>query len=334
MRSKVKHARNPGCSAPGGRLVVLATALLCGLAALPAAAADAEPATGVIASSRDLVLTRERLQTELSVLPPEVLDRLASDPQAALTFVNALVKLRTFAAEAERTGVAAQPEVRAGVETARSRVLGDALRKHVLETLEEPDFEVLARERYLANREQYQKPEQVTARHILLKVPEAADAAQAEQRKQELEAIAARVRAGESFQELARQYSEDEGSADLGGDLPPFGRGRMVKPFEEAAFRLREPGELSDVVRSQHGWHLIQLIEYQPAGPMSYEEVKKAIVSKLRAEYRHDYLAAWERELLEKADVQIGQDQLRLLMADARARLERLNSDAGSAAGR
>ena len=317
-----------------GQLAALATGLLCGLAGLPATAADGGPATEVIASSRDLVLTRERLQTELSVLPPEVLDQLASDPQAALTFVNALVKLRTFAAEAERTGVAAQPEVRLGVETARSRVLGDALRKHVLEALEEPNFEVLARESYLANREQYQKPEKVIARHILLKVPEDAEASRVEQRKRELEAIAARARAGESFEQLARQYSEDESSADLGGNLPAFVRGRMVRPFEEAAFRLREPGELSDVVRTKYGWHLIQLIEYQPAGPMRYEEAKKAIVSRLSAEYRHDYLAAWERELLEQADVQIGQDQLRLLMADARARLERLDSDGESSAGR
>lgn len=322
MILKTRLERHSRYSLPRSKtLAALVMGLLCGVLGLPAAAAEADPAAQVIASGRDLVLTRERLQAELAVLPPEVLNRLADDPQAALTFVNGLMKLRAFAAEAERTGVAAQPEVRAAVQNARARVLGDALRKHVLETLEEPDFEVLARERYQANREQYQRPEQVTARHILLKVPEEADAAQIERKKAELADIAARVRAGESFAQLARQFSEDDGSADLGGKLPAFRRGRMVKPFEQAAFALREPGQLSDVVQTRYGLHLIQLIDYQPAGPMSYEEAKKSIVSKLRVDYRHDYLAAWERELLEKADVQVSTEQLRELMAEARERL-------------
>jgi peptidyl-prolyl cis-trans isomerase C len=321
--------RNLSYSLPGRKrlaplAMVMALGLLGGVAGQPAAAAEADPAAEVIASGRDLVLTRERLRAELAVLPPEVLHQLADDPQAALTFVNGLAKLATFAAEAERTGVAARPEVQVALRSARSRVLGDALRQQVLEELQEPDFEALAREHYLANRERYQQPEKVTARHILLKVPEDADAAQIEQKRAELAAIAARVRAGEAFAELAREFSEDDGTADLGGKLPAFVRGRMVKPFEEAAFGLREPGELSDVVRTQYGLHLIQLIDYQPGGPMSYEAARSGIVSKLRVDYRHDYLAAWERDLLEAARVDVDADRLRVLMAEARERLAQL----------
>ncbi|MGE3297442.1 MAG: peptidylprolyl isomerase [Porticoccaceae bacterium] len=303
-----------------------------GGAAGAVAEAAAEPAAELIATGRNLVLTRERLRAELAPLPPEVLDRLASDPQAALTFVNGLAKLDAFAAEAERTGVAARPEVRVAVETARARVLGDALRQQVLETLHEPDFEALARERYLSERQSYQKPERARVRHILLKLAADADAAAVEAKRGELAAIATRVRAGESFGPLARQYSEDEGSAGLGGDLPEFGRGQMVAPFEAAAFALREPGELSEPVRSQYGWHLIQSIHYQAPGPMSFEEAKKFIVSKLRLDYRREYVAAWERDLLESARVEVDADRLRVLMGDARARLAQLPVDGAAPA--
>ncbi|MGD9984402.1 MAG: peptidylprolyl isomerase [Porticoccaceae bacterium] len=314
------------------KLAAVVMGLLCGFGGLPAVASEPDPAAEVIASGRDLVLTRERLRAEFAVLPPAVLDQLARDPQAALTFVNGLAKLDAFAAEAERAGVAARPEVRVAVETARARVLGDALRQQVLETLHEPDFEALARERYLAERQSYQKPEKARVRHILLMLAADADPAVVEAKRGELEAIAARVRAGESFGQLARQYSEDESSADLGGDLPEFGRGQMVAPFEAAAFALREPGELSEPVRSRYGWHLIQSIHYQAPGPMTFEEAKKFIVSKLRQDYRHQYLAAWERDLLEAARVEVDADQLRVLMADARERLAQLPVDVAAPA--
>lgn len=340
-QSRVRGAGRPGvalCQAPTGgcgwRLglcAVLAGWALGGAAGAVAEAA-ADPAAEWITTGRGLVLTRERLRAELALLPPAVLNQLADDPQAALTFVNGLAKLDTFAAEAERTGVAARPEVRVAVEAARARVLGDALRQQMLEGLHEPDFEALARERYLVDRQRYQKPEKARVRHILLKLAADAEPAVIEAKRGELEAIAVRVRAGEPFGPLAREYSEDEGSADLGGDLPEFGRGQMVAPFEAAAFALREPGGLSEPVRSQYGWHLIQSIHYQAPGPMAFEEAKKHIVSKLRLDYRREYVAAWERDMLEAAQVDVDADQLRVLMTDARERLAQLPVDVAAPA--
>lgn len=310
----------PPSSRRAGSMSHLARALA--MAALVLASAGAGAAESeVIASGRDLVLTRERLAQELAVLPPAVLDQLANDPQAALTFINSLAKLHGFAAEAERSGVADKPEVKAAVATARARVLGDALRQHQLEIIQEPDFEALARERYQTDKDGYRKPEQVRVRHILLKLPADAPESQVAEKRTQLEAIAARVRGGESFDALAREFSEDEGSAGLGGELPAFGRGRMVPPFETAAFALREPGQLSEVVQSQYGLHLIQCVEYLPGGRMSFEEAKKGIIAKLRVDYRHDYLAAWERDLMAAIDMQVSPDQLRVLMADAKERL-------------
>ncbi|MEO1571981.1 MAG: peptidylprolyl isomerase [Bacteroidota bacterium] len=109
----------------------------------------------------------------------------------------------------------------------------------------------------------------ISARHILIRFggETAADSAAALQTITELQG---RIAGGEDFSTLARQYSEDPGSAENGGDLGFFGTGRMVPPFEQAAFALENPGDVSDIVQTRFGYHLIQLVEVQ--APPSYDE--------------------------------------------------------------
>ncbi len=94
------------------------------------------------------------------------------------------------------------------------------------------------------------------------KKPSAVDESDAEA---EIRDLLAEIRAGGEFAALARSHSDDPGSAERGGDLGFFGRGRMVKPFEEAAFAL-EPGAISEPVRSQFGWHILKVEERKGEG--------------------------------------------------------------------
>jgi peptidyl-prolyl cis-trans isomerase D len=131
--------------------------------------------------------------------------------------------------------------------------------------------------------DRFTEQEQVHTSHILIPVaPDADDAAKAAARKK-AEDILAKVKAGGDFAALAKENSGDPGSATKGGDLGFFPRGRMVGPFEEAAFSLA-PGTVSEIVESPFGFHIIKVEEKNPGGPQPIEKVRDQIVSTLTDE--------------------------------------------------
>ena len=127
--------------------------------------------------------------------------------------------------------------------------------------------------------EQYTTPEQVRASHILLKTEGKDEAAV----KTRIEDLLKQARAGADFAELAKKYSEDEGSAKNGGDLDFFQRGRMVAEFDQVAFSL-QPGQISDAVKTQYGYHIIKLVDRKPATTKTLAEVRQQLSDRLSYE--------------------------------------------------
>jgi peptidyl-prolyl cis-trans isomerase D len=126
--------------------------------------------------------------------------------------------------------------------------------------------------------DRFTEPEQVRARHILVNVAAGDDAKAAARKK--AEGLLAKVKAGADFADLATKNSDDSGSASKGGDLGLFGRGKMVQPFEAAAFALGV-GQVSDIVESPFGFHIIKVEEHRKGGPKPLEEVREEIVTAL-----------------------------------------------------
>ena len=143
----------------------------------------------------------------------------------------------------------------------------------------QPVDEEALRRLYEDERERFREPEQRRARHILVTLAAGADATAEAEAKARIEAIQVRLAAGEDFATLARELSQDPGSAPQGGDLGLFGQGVMDPAFEQAAFSL-ETGAISEPVRSQFGYHLIQVTEILPETLKPFEEVRE----QLRAE--------------------------------------------------
>lgn len=134
---------------------------------------------------------------------------------------------------------------------------------------------------YDDNRELYRKSEQRTASHILLTLGEQADDATVQAVREQAASLAERARAGEDFAELAKEYSQDPGSAELGGDLGLIEAGVMVKPFEDALFVLQQ-GEVSDPVKTRYGYHVIKLTALNPGDTKELEEVREEIAHEER----------------------------------------------------
>ncbi|MFL6259848.1 MAG: peptidyl-prolyl cis-trans isomerase [Thermoanaerobaculia bacterium] len=146
---------------------------------------------------------------------------------------------------------------------------------------------------YEAHKAEFSQEEQVKARHILVMVNDQRDDAQAQARLAEAKA---KLAGGADFAAVARQYSDDTASKDKGGDLGWFGRNKMVKEFEDAAFSA-QPGKLVGPVKSSFGYHLIEVTEKRPAGQQPFEAVKGQLSARLTAERSRDLADSKAKDL-------------------------------------
>jgi peptidyl-prolyl cis-trans isomerase D len=167
----------------------------------------------------------------------------------------------------------------------------------VAETIQISDAQIEAY--YNAHKDDYRTPERVHARHILLSI--------ANKPKDEVpkiqaqaEALLKQVKGGGDFAELAKKNSQDPGSAQKGGDLGWVSRGQMVKPFEEAVFTLK-PNEISNVVTTEYGFHIIQVLERQPPHVQTLDEVKPTIIAALKSQTVFDRM----QNLADKAHAEL-----------------------------
>ncbi len=160
---------------------------------------------------------------------------------------------------------------------------------------------------YKDNLERMQRPEQVHARHILIKVAPDADEATDKAAREKIEKVHEEAKSGADFAELAKTHSEGP-SAPQGGDLGFFGRGQMVGPFEDAAFAL-QPGELSDVVRTQFGYHVIKSEERRGGDTASKEEATDQIRDYLKQQKLQERVEQEVTALREAAKVEIAPSQ-------------------------
>ncbi len=152
------------------------------------------------------------------------------------------------------------------------------------------------RKYYDEHQADFSSPEQRQASHILINVAASASQAEQDAAKAKAEEVLGMLKqAPAKFAELARQYSQDPGSAAKGGDLGTFGRGMMVKPFDDAVFSLKQ-GELSGLVKSDFGYHIIKVTDIKPSHLLAYDDVKEEILSRLRQQQASEKFA----ELAEK----------------------------------
>ncbi len=162
-----------------------------------------------------------------------------------------------------------------------------------------------AKQYYSDNLKEFDVPEQTRASHILI-VPDTsqpdADPNQAKtMAKAKAEALLKQIREGADFAALAKANSACSSAAN-GGDLNFFARGQMVAPFDKAAFEL-QPGQISDVVETKFGYHIIKVTDRKEASKITFEEVKDRIIDKLKQQKQSDFVTEYIESLKDKAHI-------------------------------
>lgn len=178
-----------------------------------------------------------------------------------------------------------------------------------------------AKKFYDENKQYFEQPEQVQASHILIKTEGMDDAKKAEAKKK-LEGIAKQVKDGGDFAKLATDNSDCPSKAQ-GGDLGYFGRGSMVKPFEDAAFGMKI-GDVSDIVETQFGYHIIKVTGKKEAKTQSFDEAKEMIVKNLEGQKKGEFWQTYHKQLTDKTKIEWSKEEQARRDAAAKAKEQQM----------
>ena len=259
--------------------------------ALPLSAQQQKPAptvspADVAATVNGEVITMKQLDDLYSHLSPQMrmnYDRVGGKK----AFLSTYIEQRLIVQQAIKEGVNKSANVKAEMQEAADRALYNAYVRDSVgaQIVTEADI----RAEYDKNKEAYQLPERIRARHIIV-TPDATavtnskndNATSDEKALEKITTLAQRLRQGYDFGDLAREFSEDS-LATSGGELGWFTRGTMVPEFEEVAFTLQK-GQISRVVKTQFGYHIIQLEDREEPRVAPYEEVRTEIRDRLLTE--------------------------------------------------
>lgn len=304
----------PICSRLTARSTTLALALVMSTSGAMAQTAKASTAPAPVTTAAtsaapqilargpaDVVITNIDVMADLQRAPEATRKAILASPESIQQLVSNLLVRRTLAHEAQRDGLAQAPLVAASLALSQDRVLSDA-RLTKLDTQNEPSamaLQAYAQNFYQTNADKFVTPAQTRASHILITNLGPESLVKAKD-------LLAQLRAGASFEALAKANSNDPGSAARGGDLGFFSEGQMVRPFEDAVTKLAKPGDLSEPIESQFGYHIIRLEARREKGRLSFDEVKPQLLAEARTallnESRVQKVASMNQEFIFEAN--------------------------------
>ncbi len=257
-------------------------------------------------------------------LPPAFME------QIRMQAINTLINREVLLQESDKRGIKADKEkVEKGIKSVQSRFPSLEKFQEALKSmkLSQSDFERQYRQQskiqalldqeiiskidikedeakayFNANPGQFDQKEQVRARHILIKVGKTADEKTKEKARNKLVDVQKKIISGEDFAEMAKQHSQGPSNVK-GGDLGYFSKGQMVKPFEEVAFKLAA-GEVSDIVETRFGYHLIKVVDRKAPKKAVYADNKQQIMAKLRNERIQQEVNTFIQKLRQEAKIE------------------------------
>jgi peptidyl-prolyl cis-trans isomerase C len=222
--------------------------------------------------------------------------RMKENLQGRDYVMQAMIDQILLEGEAKRRGLDRDPEYVAKVDAYRRNLLNNRL----LDAANQGGFEVTereAKEYFDAHPEEFDLLERVNIRHILVTSPA------------EAQDLLRRIRKGESFEKLAREHSQDNFSKNRGGELGPITRKQHLE-LVDAAFGIKQPGQVTGPVKTTRGFHLIQLIKRIPAEKDNFVEIRQSLINRLRARRRQEAKKQLLSSVREKAQIKVDKEAL------------------------
>ena len=271
------------------RALFVAAAVLCA----PVWAAD-----DALIEGEKIKITVQDMQADSLRMPAEMRPQVLGKPQTVTQIASNLYARRAMALRAESDGLEKDPAVVAALRIARDKVLSDAYLDKLDKAAAPTDeaAEKMAQTVYKAKSERFKVDEQVRVRHILIN-PTTPNA------REKIDEVVNKLASGAEFATLAKEVSADPGSAAKGGDLGFFTKGRMLPEFETAAFALKKKGDLSGVIETKFGFHVLQLEEKRPAGIRPFEEVRDELIKEVKSSVVQEARVAEAQKLQQGAKV-------------------------------
>ena len=257
----------------------------------------------ILARVRNETLTMEKFSLMVQGMPPQYQAMVKNMPEVKNDLIRSWTETKLLCQEALDSDLDKNPVVVLKLEEMKDRILVETLISQRID-MKTPVPENEIRGYYDSHPDEFIQGELVKVQHILIRTGN--DATPEEQTKamEQITEIQERLQQGESFMELAKEFSEDPGSKDKGGDLGYFGKGHMVPEFEDAAFSTAV-GQVCSPVKTQYGFHLIKVNDKTEPLKISFEKISRKLEETLRAERNHKALQNLIAELKEKYPVTI-----------------------------
>ena len=236
-----------------------------------ASAADPE----ILARVGNKNITKADIEALISFYPANQQAIIRMDPKNEEALLNNYVTILVVAETARRQGFDKEKNMRKQIQILSDEHLAKGyVQKNVLSKVKVTDKDV--EEYYKNHPKEFEKPETVKARHILIGFKGDMTEDQKKELRKKAEDVLKKAKGGDDFAQLASEYSDDPGSKTKGGELGYFPKGNMVPEFENAAFNLK-PGEISNVIETPYGYHIIK-VEDKKAGEMpAFDSIKEQV---------------------------------------------------------
>ena len=263
----------------------------------------------VLAKIGDKVITLKEFNRIINFYDPEQRKMLEKNPQLKETVLWQLIQAAVISKTARDKGFDKKPEIREQQALIFNNFLATQyIQKEIIGKITLTDKEAGAY--YKEHADEFRTPETIQARHILIKADKSASEEEKQKQKAKAEELLGKIKGGEDFAKLAGEFSDDPGSKTKGGDLGYFAKGSMVPAFEEAAFSLK-PGEVSGLVETDFGYHIIKAEDKKEAVLEPYETIKDKVKAQALEEKRKAKVTQFVEKALKEAKVVVNPEALR-----------------------